>query len=139
MRLPALQGLDADFSMAGVWKALQGMKTHRAPGGDGIPTDFYCTALKEKQCLEEWRKEQEAIQRAAGEVAGSTLGRRVGRQIRPKPVPAGPGMAEPGTTGTGMVEPGPTGPKKEPKMVEPGTAPPGLGHWSQLVDDATVP
>ena len=49
----------------------------RNPGGDGIPTDFYHTALKEKQCLEEWRKEQEAKQRAAGGVAGSTLGRRV--------------------------------------------------------------
>jgi hypothetical protein len=54
--LPALAGLDADLTMANVWKALQGMKTHRAPGGDGIPTDFYRSALKEKERHAEWVK-----------------------------------------------------------------------------------
>jgi hypothetical protein len=47
--LPALTGLDANFCIADVWQALQGMKTHRAPGGNGIPTNFYRSALKEKQ------------------------------------------------------------------------------------------
>lgn len=54
--LPALTGLDADFCIADVWQALQGMKTHRAPGGNGIPTNFYWSALKEKQGHEEWVK-----------------------------------------------------------------------------------
>ena len=40
--------------MADVWKALKGMKTHRAPGGNSIPTDFYQSALKEKKRHEEW-------------------------------------------------------------------------------------
>jgi hypothetical protein len=56
--LPALRGLDADFDMDDVWKALRCMKTHRAPGGDGIPTDFYRAALKEKQRHEEWVAEK---------------------------------------------------------------------------------
>jgi hypothetical protein len=52
--LPALTGLDGDFTREDIWKALGGMKTHRAPGGDGIPTDFYRAALKEKAQLEKW-------------------------------------------------------------------------------------
>jgi hypothetical protein len=56
--LCALDGLDDDFTLADVWKALQGMKTHRAPGGDGIPTDFYRSALQEKRRHAEWQKEQ---------------------------------------------------------------------------------
>jgi hypothetical protein len=58
--LPALHGLDANFSIANVCRALQGIKTHRTPGGDGIPTYFYQSALKEKKDLEEWIAEQAA-------------------------------------------------------------------------------
>jgi hypothetical protein len=60
-RLPTLTGLDGDFDQEDLWKALKGMKTHRAPGGDGIPTDFYRAALKEKLRFEEWVAEQREL------------------------------------------------------------------------------
>jgi hypothetical protein len=60
--LPALQGLDGDFMRKYIWKALQGMKTYRAPGGDGIPTNFYRAALLEKERLAEWVDEQARLQ-----------------------------------------------------------------------------
>jgi hypothetical protein len=71
--LPALPGLDDDFSREDVWQALKGMKTHRAPGGDGIPTDFYQAALKEKQRHAEWAAEK-AQQFEAGGTAGLDFG-----------------------------------------------------------------
>jgi hypothetical protein len=60
--LSTLTGLDSDIVREDVWKALKGMKTHQAPGGDGIPTDFYRAALKEKERLEEWVAEQQQLE-----------------------------------------------------------------------------
>ena len=68
--LPALPNLDDDFRMEDVWKALQGMKTHRAPGFDGIPTDFYRSALKEKQRHDEWIREQAQQGATGGGIGG---------------------------------------------------------------------
>jgi hypothetical protein len=105
-RLPALQGLDADFSMADVWKALQGRKTHHAPGGDGIPTDFYQAVLKEKKRLKEWRKEQEANQQATEGGGGINFGSESNRasQMRRGNQPANAGASRAGEWETGSAQ-----------------------------------
>ena len=48
-RAAVLDGLDAAFGTGEVWAALRHMKRHKAPGKDGVPTDFLQACLKEKR------------------------------------------------------------------------------------------
>lgn len=47
-RLEPLDDLNADISRDEVWAALLRMKMHKAPGQDGIPTDFIKALLRER-------------------------------------------------------------------------------------------
>lgn len=51
-RRPELPGLNCDITRGDVWEALSRMKRHRAPGRDGIPTDFLQAALEERKLIE---------------------------------------------------------------------------------------
>lgn len=44
---PALAELDDEFTKGEIWGALRIMKLHKAPGKDGVPTDFLKACLKE--------------------------------------------------------------------------------------------
>ena len=50
--LPDLPGLDAAISRDDVWEALRSMRSHTAPGDDGIPTDFWKSCLVEATAME---------------------------------------------------------------------------------------
>lgn len=43
-----LNGLNQDFTQEEVWSALTKMKSHRAPGGDGVPTELLKGCLGER-------------------------------------------------------------------------------------------
>jgi hypothetical protein len=47
-RQPPMADLDAAFTHEDIWEALTSMKRHKAPGKDGIPTDFLQACLKER-------------------------------------------------------------------------------------------
>lgn len=48
-RQPPITELDAAFTRIDVWDALSRMKRHKAPGHDGIPTDFLQACLQENK------------------------------------------------------------------------------------------
>ena len=50
--LPALPNLDVAISRDEVWDALRAMRSHTAPGDDGIPTDFWKCCLIEADAVE---------------------------------------------------------------------------------------
>ena len=45
---PELEELNASFTKTEMWQALGVMKRHKAPGKDGVPTDFLQACLQEK-------------------------------------------------------------------------------------------
>ena len=47
-----IRSLDEPFSLEEIWQALTKMKAHRAPGGDGIPTELLKACLVEKRAVE---------------------------------------------------------------------------------------
>lgn len=47
-----IRSLDEPFSSSDIWQALTKMKAHRAPGGDGIPTELLKSCLVEKRAVE---------------------------------------------------------------------------------------
>ena len=49
---PELDDLNASFTLAELWQALSVMKRHKAPGKDGVPTDFLQACLQEKSLVE---------------------------------------------------------------------------------------
>ena len=49
-----IHSLDDPFSDRDVWKALKKMKNHRAPGGDGVPTELLKACLVERDNRLRW-------------------------------------------------------------------------------------
>ena len=47
-----IRSLDAPFSSSEIWQALRKMKAHRAPGGDGIPTELLKACLVEQRAVD---------------------------------------------------------------------------------------
>ena len=59
-----IRSLDEPFTTSDIWTALRKMKSHRAPGGDGIPTELLQACLAEERALlshlQNYREEEPA-------------------------------------------------------------------------------
>ena len=62
-----LVALDESFSREEVWAALKKMKRYKAPGHDGITTDFFKASLLEKERLERFEENEAERGQAEGE------------------------------------------------------------------------
>ena len=52
--LAPLRHLDQDITQDDLWRCIARMKRHSAPGGDGIPSDFYGACLVDKHEWDDW-------------------------------------------------------------------------------------